>query len=156
MLAVIAAMTMNGVIGKNGKIPWDFPEDRKHFRRLTMGQAVVMGRRTYEEIGRALPGRMNYIISSKLHMVAPCCITKQSLSDVLKQEQTWDIYICGGHMLYQEALPLADKLYLTELPFSTDGDTFFPVWDKTKFRLVSENVRDHAGTPLRFLEYVRG
>lgn len=155
MLAIIAAITQNGVIGKNGKIPWDFPKDRKHFQELTMGQAVVMGRRTYEEIGRALPGRMNYIISSTLHIDEPYCVTRSFLADVLKQEKTRDIYICGGQTLYEEALPSADKLYLTEIPFSTDGDTFFPAWDKTKFRLISKESCLDKNTELCFMEYAR-
>ena len=142
MLAIIAAITQNGVIGKNGKIPWDFPKDRKHFQKLTMGQA-------------ALPGRMNYIISSTLHIDEPYCVTRSSLADVLKQEKTRDIYICGGQTLYEEALPSADKLYLTEIPFSTDGDTFFPAWDKTKFRLISKESCLDKNTELCFMEYAR-
>ena len=113
-IAVIAAVAKNHVIGRAGRIPWDLPEDRAHFRELTMGNIIVMGRRTYEEIGHPLPGRITYILSSTRWTEEENCI-------------------CGGATLYQEALPLADRIYLTELSWEVAGDTYFPQIDEKIF-----------------------
>lgn len=137
MTAIIAAVARNGVIGANGRIPWDIPEDRTHFKELTMGHILVMGRRTYEEIGRPLPGRITIVVSRTLAAGAPhalkagtgllfassleeaLCLAKEAAS-----EKT--VFIAGGGMLYEAALPLADVLYLTEIDAEISGDTFFP------------------------------
>ena len=121
-IAIIAAMAKNRVIGRAGRIPWDLPEDRAHFRELTMGNVIVMGRRTYEEIGHPLPGRITYILSSTRWFEEENCHTVSSLSEVLGREPDRDIFICGGASLYQEALPLADRIYLTELFWEMAGD----------------------------------
>lgn len=126
MTAIIAAVAKNGVIGRDGKIPWQLPEDRKWFREQTMGHMLVMGRRTYEEIGRPLPGRRICVLSSRLQLTEPDCFTARSLCEALKRAGGEDVFICGGASLYEEALPLADRLYLTELDREVSGDTFFP------------------------------
>jgi dihydrofolate reductase len=149
MTAVIAAVANNGVIGNNGKIPWNLPQDMKHFQKLTMGNVVVMGRRTYEEIGHPLPNRVNYLVSSTLYVEGENCHTVSSLAEALEIEKKKslfskeiprDIFICGGQMLYKEALPLADTLYLTELSFAVQGDTFFPEWNRNEFRLTDKKI----------------
>lgn len=132
-IAIIAAMAKNRVIGRAGRIPWDLPEDRAHFRELTMGNVIVMGRRTYEEIGHPLPGRITYILSSTRWFEEENCHTVSSLSEVLGREPDRDIFICGGASLYQEALPLADRIYLTELLWEVAGDTYFPQIDERIF-----------------------
>ncbi len=132
-LAIIAAVAKNHVIGRAGRIPWDLPEDRAHFRELTMGNIIVMGRRTYEEIGHPLPGRITYILSSTRWTEEENCHTVSSLSEVLGREPDRDIFICGGASLYQEALPLADRIYLTELSWEVAGDTYFPQIDDKIF-----------------------
>lgn len=132
-IAVIAAVAKNHVIGRAGRIPWDLPEDRAHFRELTMGNIIVMGRRTYEEIGHPLPGRITYILSSTRWTEEENCHTASSLSEVLGREPDRDIFICGGATLYQEALPLADRIYLTELSWEVAGDTYFPQIDEKIF-----------------------
>lgn len=134
MIAVIAALAKNRVIGRGGQIPWDLPEDREHFRRLTWGHIIVMGRRTFEEIGQPLPGRMTYLISSTLRVEQENCHTVTSLSEVLDRERGKDIFVCGGAMLYEEALTVAERLYLTELDWAERGDTFFPAVDPDVFR----------------------
>lgn len=136
MIAMIAAVAKNHVIGKNGKIPWHIPEDMEHFRKLTMGHVIVMGRRTYEEIGHPLPGRMTYLVSSQLRVEAENCHTVSSLKEALREAGSRDVYICGGALLYEEALPLTDRLYLTELEAEPEGDVYFPIVDKKRFLCV--------------------
>lgn len=150
MVAIIAALAKNRVIGKAGKIPWDLPEDREHFRKLTMGHIIVMGRRTYEEIGHPLPGRKTYLISSTLRVEEQNCHTVKSLSQVLEKEKGEHIFICGGAMLYEEALPLADRLYLTELDWEEEGDTFFPNVETASFREMKREQREGGYAFIRY------
>lgn len=153
MIALIAAVARNGVIGADGHIPWDIPEDRAHFKELTMGHILVMGRRTYEEIGRPLPGRITIVVSRNLaaesgsvHVLnagdalsadaphalnadtgllfAPSLEEALCLAKEAAPEKT--VFIAGGGMLYEAALSLADILYLTEIDAEISGDTFFP------------------------------
>lgn len=128
MIAIIAAVAKNGVIGRQGKIPWDIPEDREHFKEITMGHVIVMGRRTFEEIGHALPGRKNYVVSSTMSSEtgARDYDTAASLQEVIDREPHRDIFLCGGERLYREGMELADFIYLTELPVAVEGDTHFP------------------------------
>ena len=140
-IAIIAAMAKNLVIGRAGCIPWDLPEDRRHFRELTEGNVIVMGRRTYEEIGFPLPGRINYLVSSTCQIEEENCHTVTSLAEVFRREPDRNIFICGGAMLYQEALPLADHLYLTELSWEVEGDTYFPQIEEGMFRVTEREIK---------------
>lgn len=153
MIAIIAAVARNGVIGNRGKIPWDIPEDRAHFRKLTTGHVIVMGRRTYEEIGHPLPDRFTYLVSSTRSVHTPDCCTVSSLSDVLAREKKRDIFICGGRMLYEEALPFCDTLFLTELPFDCEGDAVFPDWDKDRFTAAGIREQETKSGIVRFCKY---
>lgn len=137
MIAIIAAVAKNRVIGKEGRIPWHIPKDMEHFKKLTTGNVVIMGRRTYEEIGHPLPGRLTYLVSRTLRVEAENCHTVASLREALQAAGDRDIYICGGAMLYEEALAIADCLYLTELEREVAGDTFFPVIEKDLFVCAS-------------------
>ena len=134
MITLVAAAAKNGVIGNKGRIPWDLPEDRRHFKELTMGHVLVMGRRTFEEIGRPLPGRRTYILSSTISMQGENCRTAASLAEVLEAEKDSEIFICGGAMLYEEGMAVADRICLTELDWEAEGDVFFPEIDKTAFQ----------------------
>ena len=126
-IAIIAAMTENRVIGRNGAIPWDLPEDRRHFRELTMGHPVIIGRKTFESIGRPLPGRMNIVLSRREEYRAEGCLVARDLKAALMAAAGNDeVFICGGGELYREALPRADRLYLTLVHMTVAGDTFFP------------------------------
>ncbi|MCH5251467.1 MAG: dihydrofolate reductase [Lachnospiraceae bacterium] len=136
MIAIIAAMAKNRVIGHNGKIPWDIPEDREHFKKLTMGNIVVMGRKTYEEIGHPLPGRTTYLVSATKQVEEKNCHTVQSLREVVERERGQNIFICGGVGLYKEAMKVADCIYLTELDAEVEGDTLFPVIEPEVFRCI--------------------
>ena len=126
MIAVIAAYAEQRVIGKNGCIPWELAQDKHRFRDLTMGSTIIMGRTTFEEIGRPLPGRETIVISRTKCFDQPHCITVPDLAHALHAAETQDIFICGGQQLYEMALPLADVLYLTEIHEKIDGDRFFP------------------------------
>ena len=106
MIYLIAAYSRNMVIGKNGRIPWNLKDDKKRFKELTMGNVVVMGRRTYEEIGRPLPGRVNVVVSSSGEYEG--CINVRSLDEALKKFSDRDIYIAGGARLYREALDVVN------------------------------------------------
>lgn len=141
MIHIIAAVAENGVIGAEGKIPWDIPEDLQHFKELTMGHTIVMGRRTYESIGRALPGRQNIIVSSTLTGAEGCAVVT-SLQQALESREREDVFIIGGARLYAEALPLADVLDLTLVHAAPEGDTFFPAFDRQKYRCVFEEKHD--------------
>ncbi len=129
-IAMIAAMAKNRVIGREGKIPWDLPEDREHFKKLTMGHVIIMGRRTYEEIGRPLPGRITCVISSRWKGEEKNCRTAKSLTDAIAQaRETYPqkkIFLCGGERIYNEGMTLAGEIYLTVLKEEVEGDTYFP------------------------------
>lgn len=143
-IALIAAFTKSGrVLGKDGKIPWNIPEDRARFKFLTSGNAVVMGRKTFEEIGHPLVNRFNVVVSSTKRFYAENCISVRSLKEALKAAKNKNfekIFIAGGSNLYKESLPLADILYLTEINTEYEGDVFFPSFDKSEFSADIEEV----------------
>jgi dihydrofolate reductase len=127
IISIIAAMADNRVIGRGGAIPWDIAADRRRFRELTMGHPVIMGRRTFESIGRPLPGRSNIILSRKPSFRAEGCIVANSLEDALLACGDADeVFICGGEELYRQALATADRIFLTVIHQGFDGDAFFP------------------------------
>lgn len=150
MLALIAAFAQNRIIGRDGRIPWDIPEEKHRFRDLTMGHVIVMGRRTYEEIGVPLPGRETIVVSKTKNFDAPHCVTVPSLGAALEHAAGRDVFICGGARLYQEALPLADVLYLTEIHSAYAGDTQFPQWDEKAYSCV-ESQEVHGAIPYTFV-----
>ena len=127
MTAIIAAYTKNArVIGKNGKIPWNIPDDLKRFKRLTTGNAVIMGRKTFESIGKPLADRLNIVISRTKTFTGENCITVNSLERALeeaKERGFSTVFICGGETIYAEALPYCTTLYLTEI--DADYEMFF-------------------------------
>ena len=137
MIAVIAAFTKMGrVIGNGGKIPWNIPVERARFRTLTTGNTVVMGRKTFEEIGKPLADRLNIVVSSTKIFCAENCLTVRSLEAAVGTAFARgfsDIFIAGGRRLYEEALPLADFLYLTEIHAEYSGDVFFPLFDEMRY-----------------------
>jgi dihydrofolate reductase len=127
IISIIAAMAENRVIGRGGAIPWDIPDDRRRFRELTMGHPVIMGRKTFESIGRPLSGRRNIILSRRPDYRGEGCCVVHSLEDALSASAGADeVFICGGEELYRLALPLATRIYLTVVHGSCDGDAFFP------------------------------
>lgn len=151
MIHLIAACASNGVIGRDGTMPWHIPADLQHFKELTMGHTVIMGRRTYESIGGALPGRQNIVVSGTLQQVEQCVIVP-SLAKALAAAQQTEIFIIGGAQLYQEALPLAEQLDFTLIDASPEGDTFFPTVDWKAYEKLDEEWHDGAPS-YRFVTY---
>jgi dihydrofolate reductase len=149
-------MAANRVIGDKGLIPWKIPGEQKMFKRITMGHAVIMGRKTYESLGRPLPGRTNIVITRQRDYQATGCIIVGSLNDALAAcpQAENEAFICGGGQLYHESLPIADRIYLTVIPKQISGDTYFPEIDETDFRVVKKEHIDGV-VPYDFFVYER-
>lgn len=136
-IIIIAAVAENNVIGKDNKIPWHYKEDFQHFKALTSGHVVVMGRKTYESIGKPLPSRINIVVSRNKELQISGCIIAASLAEAInitKQNNAQKCFIIGGSSLYAEALPIADQLELTHVHEAVDGDTYFPTWNKEQWK----------------------
>lgn len=150
-ISIIAAYGQNRVIGNKGKIPWNLAGEQSRFRELTAGNVVVMGRRTYEEIGRPLPGRTTFVVSNTARFEGEGLYTVGSLQEALDRAEGRPVFIAGGARLYEEALPLASHLYITEVFLSPQGDTFFPPFDETLYERAVEKETAHY----RYLTYKR-
>jgi len=160
-LELVAAVAANGAIGRGGQMPWHLPDDLQHFKALTMGHPVIMGRRTFEAIGRPLPGRRSIVVSSTLADSPPAGMEcAQSWEEALRlaAESAPPAFVIGGAQLYALALPRVQVMHLTELDEPVEGDTYFPPFDQSDWRLVSEtcHARDarHA-IGFRFCTYER-
>ena len=126
---MIAAMAQNRVIGADNDMPWHLPADLAHFKRVTLGKPIIMGRRTYQSIGRALPGRLNIVVSRDPDFTlqdATVVTSCEEAIQVAKQENIEEVMIIGGGTIYQHFLPFCQRLYLTEIELQVDGDTYFP------------------------------
>ena len=159
-VAIVAAVARGGVIGRDGGLPWQLPEDLARFRDVTTGHAVVMGRRTWESLPgrfRPLPGRRNVVVTRNPSWAAEGAEHADSLEDALALLTGEDrVFVIGGGQLFAEALPLADELVLTEIDLDVDGDTFFPEWDRNTFEVTRREEQVAAdGTPLAFVRYSR-
>ena len=151
-LSLIVARAANGTIGLNGDMPWHLPEDLRHFKTVTMGHPVIMGRVTHESIGRPLPGRTNIVVSRREGWKAEGCLTARSLEEALSLlEPGTHAFVIGGAQIYAQALPLADRFYLTRVFRAYEGDTHFPEWDEAQWRLLSsESFASGANYPYPF------
>ncbi len=159
-ISLLAAVARGGVIGRDGAIPWRIPEDVAHFKALTMGHAVVMGRRTWGSIPerfRPLPGRRNVVVTRNPDWSAEGAERTRSLEEALHLlGNATHVYVIGGAEVYAAALPLADELVLTEIDLDVEGDTFFPDWDRREFGETSrEEHVSKNGTPFAFVTYER-
>lgn len=129
MISIIVAVANNGVIGKAGGLPWYLPAELANFKKITFGHPIAMGRNTHESIGRALPGRANIVITHNPSYQAEGCIIVQSLPEALeaakKTEGAKEVFVIGGESVFAEALPLADRIYLTKVKADVEGDRFF-------------------------------
>ena len=134
-IVLVAAMGRNRVIGVDGGMPWHLPADLKHFKAVTMGHPIVMGRRTFESIGRALPGRRNIVLSRSLDKAPPGCELFASLEAAQKSVDSGPLMVIGGGALYRTALPLAARMELTFVDAAPAGDTYFPQWAHADWRL---------------------
>jgi len=152
-------MARNRVIGRNNALPWRLPADLAHFKRVTMGHPVVMGRRTYESIGKALPGRKNIVVTRNRDFRAPGCTVVASLDEAWKAAGDADeVCVIGGTTLFEETLPLADAIHLTEVEADVEGDTFFPEFDRSEWReteVARHGTDERHAYPIRILELER-
>ncbi len=157
-LSLIAAVAANGVIGSDNALPWRLPEDLKRFKALTLGHPVIMGRKTYESIGRPLPGRRNIIVTRNAAYAAEGCETASSLGNALAacNGTAEEVFVIGGAQIYAEALPLAQRLYLTEIGRDFPGDARFPEFDRGAWRETArEWHRAEEGIEFDFAVYDR-
>jgi len=153
MIALIVAYSRNRAIGLNGDMPWRIPGELKRFRKLTTGNAVIMGRRTFESLGKPLPDRTNIVISSNGNYSG--CINVRSLEEALaRAEGHQNIYITGGAVLYRAALDLCEKLYITEIDAEYEGDTFFPEFDESNYTKTIDEFHD-GNVPYTYVTYTK-
>lgn len=137
MIGLIVARSKNNVIGKNGEIPWKIKGEQKQFRELTTGNIVIMGRKSYEEIGHPLPDRKNIIVSKTKSFVDENLVTVGSLQEAIAISAGENVYIAGGYGMFKEALPLVDKMYITEVDIIIEnGDVFFPEFNSEEFDII--------------------
>ena len=156
-LSLIAAVARNGAIGKNNALLCHLPEDLKHFKRTTLGCPVIMGRKTWDSIGRPLPGRRNIVITRNPQWHADGAERAESLTAAIERVRDEPkLFVIGGAEIYAQALPLADELVLTEIDADFDGDTFFPPWNRTMFTAdASETQTSEQGHRYRWVTYRR-
>src|SRR5262245_3007641 len=145
-LVLIAAVARNGVIGRDNELVWRDRDDLQRFKRLTLGHVLVMGRRTYDSIGRPLPGRTTVVVTRRPDWTAPGVMVAHSFDEAVKLAEDvcpgQDVYVAGGGEIYRRALPHADRLELTEIDADLDGDTQFPAYDISDWREVARENRD--------------
>jgi dihydrofolate reductase len=160
MLSLIAAVAKNRVIGNNNKLLWHLPEDMRHFRETTRGKPVIMGRKTWESLPdsfRPLPGRLNIVVSRNPAYQAPGAILSGSLEDAIGHAgNASEIFVIGGEELYRQALPVADRLYLTEIENTVEGGAFFPEVLEQEWEEVSrQKQRGSSELSFSFATYQR-
>ena len=154
--SLIVAMATNSVIGDKGDIPWKIPGEQKMFKEITMGHTMIMGRKTYESIGRALPGRTSIVITRQPDYAAPDCIVVNDLESALQScpSNENEAFIIGGGQIFQETISSADRVYLTLLPREVPGDTHFPEFSESDFEVIKSDFID-AVEPYHFYIYER-
>jgi len=159
VLSLIVAMDRNRLIGCNNQLPWNLPADLQHFKSTTMGKPIVMGRKTWESLGRPLPGRINITITRNPDYEAEGASVVNSLDDALKiVSEVDEVMIIGGANLYAQALPRVDRLYLTRVEGEFEGDSWFPEFNEAEWALstVDEHEPDEKNShPYRFEIYNR-
>src|SRR6202171_4895790 len=144
-VALIAAVARNGIIGAGNRLPWHLPEDLSRFRTLTSGHTVIMGRKTWESIGKPLPNRQNIVVSRQAGLLIDGASVAHSLDEALSLAVRQDpVFVIGGEALYRLALPLAAVLYLTEIDRDFPGDARFPAFERAAWREVAREVREPA------------
>jgi len=154
-ISIIAAMAKNRVIGRQNQLPWRLPADLSHFKGLTVGKTIVMGRKTFDSIGRALPHRRNIVLTRDTQFSAPGCEVFHDFEAVLQLSDIDEMMVIGGAQLYQLALPLADRLYITLIDRDFEGDVFFPDWDEGQWQQTACETHhdDEQDFDYRFLAF---
>jgi len=156
IVSAIVAMASNHVIGNRGDIPWKIPGEQKMFKEITLGHTIIMGRKTYESIGRPLPGRTNVVITRQSGYQADGCIVVHDLNSAFQSCPAGEneAFICGGGQLYREAMSATDRIYLTVLPREVEGDTYFPEISEVEFK-ISKSEHIDGVEPYDFVVYER-
>ena len=137
MISIIVAVARNGVIGDKNTLLWHISEDLRNFKRVTTGHPVVMGRNTFLSLGRPLPGRTNVVVSRSVEQMEGCRVVPSPEEAFAMFSAGEEVFVIGGAQIYARALDVADRLYLTRVEHDYEGDTSFPEWDRTQWRLVS-------------------
>jgi dihydrofolate reductase len=154
-LTLVAAMGANRVIGRDGDMPWHFSEDLKHFKRTTIGGVMIMGRKTFDSIGRPLPGRRSIVVTRSSDWSHEGVEVAHSLDEALTLAGSGArVFVVGGGEIYAQALPLATRLVLTEIDDAPHGDTFFPDWSRDEWTETSRSVGD-TSSELSFVTWER-
>lgn len=162
IIALVAAVADNGVIGRNNELPWHIPADLRYFKKITMGKPIVMGRRTFDSIGKALPGRLNIVVTRDAKWAAAgvrSATTFDAARALAADEGGDEIIVIGGGAIYALALPLANRIYLTQIHADLVGDTYFPALDARNWRESGrEDFPSGAGSdyPYSFVQLDRG
>jgi dihydrofolate reductase len=156
LISLIVAMAKNRVIGNKGDIPWKIPGEQKMFKEITMGHTMIMGRKTFEAIGRALPGRTSIVVTRQTGYEAPGCLVAHDLKSAIDccPEGETEAFIIGGGQIYNETIATADRIYLTVLPREVAGDTYFAEFPESDFQIIRSDFIDGV-EPYHFYIYER-
>ncbi|MFB5281781.1 dihydrofolate reductase [Peribacillus sp. Hz7] len=135
MISLIVAMDQNRVIGKNNQLPWYLPADLQYFKKVTMGKPIIMGRKTFESIGRVLPGRENIIVTRNQSYTNSDCTILHTIDEIKQyaDQSEQEVFVIGGAEIFKEILPVTDRIYITEIEASFEGDTYFPSLDENEW-----------------------
>jgi len=136
-ISISCAMAKNRVIGVNNQLPWQLPADLKHFKKITLHKSIIMGRKTFESIGKALPDRENFVVTKDRNYDAPHCKIVNSIGEALNKSNTPEVIIIGGASIYKQAMQIANTIYLTIIHKEFEGDTFFPEIDMEIWEEIS-------------------
>lgn len=153
MISLVVAMGPNREIGINNQIPWKLSEDLKNFKKITMGHHILMGRKTFESIGRPLPGRTNIILSRNKDFKVKDCITVTTMDEAInfaKKNGEAELMVIGGAEIYKEALPSANKIYLSKVEFKGEADAYFPEFNENDWKIISETKHSEDTIPWTF------
>jgi dihydrofolate reductase len=153
-ISIIVAMAKNGVIGAHNKLPWHLSSDLKRFKALTMGHHIIMGRKTFESIGRVLPGRTSVVVTRNPGFRFEGVLTSRSLLDALRESAgEEEVFVIGGEQIFREALPLATRLHATEIGSDYEGDTHFPAIDRAQWQETNAETFAEGEISGRFVTY---
>lgn len=135
MISLIVAMDQNRVIGKDNQLPWYLPADLQYFKKVTMGKPIIMGRKTFESIGRVLPGRENIIVTRNQSYTNSDCTILHTIDEIKQyaDQSEQEVFVIGGAEIFKEILPVTDRIYITEIEASFEGDTYFPSLDENEW-----------------------
>lgn len=156
IISLIAAMTKERVIGVNNHLPWHLPTDLKHFKQVTMGKPIIMGRKTYDSTGNPLPGRRNIIVTRQTHLDIPGCDIVNSLEEAIELlDENTEIMVIGGGEIFKQALPLAKRLYLTVIDQAIEGDAYFPEYNINDWHVINNIPGAENNLSFHFMELER-